>query len=52
MSKKKLKKSREICRSRYLISQDVTFKGLYLLNLLIKIIFLIQSNDNKNRHTH
>jgi len=39
MSKKKLEKSREIYRLRYLISQDVTFKRLYLLNLLIKIIF-------------
>jgi hypothetical protein len=28
------------CKSRYLISQNVTFTQLYFLNFLIKIIFL------------
>jgi hypothetical protein len=36
----KLKKSKDIYKSKYLILQDVTFKRLCLLNLLIKIIFL------------
>jgi len=36
----KLKKSKDIYKSKYLILQDVTFKCLCLLNLLIKIIFL------------
>jgi hypothetical protein len=37
---KKLKKSRDIYKLRYLSSQDGIFTWLYLLNLCIKLYFL------------
>jgi len=40
MIKNKNGKNQDMCRLRNLISQDVKFTRLCLLNLLIKIIFL------------
>jgi len=39
-SKEKLEKSKDMYKSRYLISQNVTFTQLCFLNFLIKISFL------------
>jgi hypothetical protein len=53
--KKQNKKSidlKKVIRKKYLISQDETFIQLCLLNLFIKIIFFIHSNDNINRDTN
>jgi hypothetical protein len=46
ITKNKSEKSRDMCKSRYLIClfatcEDVKFIWLYLLNLFIKIFFLI-----------
>jgi len=38
-------------RSKYLISQDMTFTQLYFLKIQIKIIFLIDQTIIKTTHT-
>jgi len=51
ITKNKIEKNQDRYWSKYLILQDKIFIRLCLLSLFIKINFLIQLNDNRNRYT-